>query len=420
LKRIVIFYEELVSTGGAERLAIEETKYFSEKVDTRLLTFKFNELVLSYAGGKLPSLSVIAEPGESSKADEYVRKGVPILKTLRRSLYLASALASLRPDIVVGVTWGGWLELFLASLFTRTPYVLHVHGTTFLFREGPAASIKYSVLHRSVFAELRAAVRGHSEFVSPKAPKGTKRLTLEVLSILDALAILRAKEVIVLSEMGKREVTKLYGRVPTKVTITAIPSCLPSPTSDVKKKLGIDGKRMIFTVGRVEKSKRVDVLIKAFAIISRSLVDVRLVIGGRGPEVPSLKRLALDLGVEDKVLFMGFIPEGELGAYYAGCDVFAFPGWADYVQTIYEALGYGSKVVCSSEIEVDNWMRSTNLVFGADPTPEEFAYAMKGALDAERVGLPPGRVPTWRDYAESVFKICERAARRDVKNTPKS
>ncbi len=77
---------------------------------------------------------------------------------------------------------------------------------------------------------------------------------------------------------------------------------------------------VIFTVGRHVYYKGFDVLIRAL----RS-VDADLWIGGRGPLTESLRQLARDTAVAERVRFLGFIPDEELVAYYDACDIFCMP-----------------------------------------------------------------------------------------------
>ncbi len=77
---------------------------------------------------------------------------------------------------------------------------------------------------------------------------------------------------------------------------------------------------LLFAVGRHVYYKGFDVLIRAMQD-----VDADLWIGGQGPLTTSLKRLAADAGVAQKIRFVGFIPDQLLRAYYEACDVFCMP-----------------------------------------------------------------------------------------------
>jgi rhamnosyl/mannosyltransferase len=77
---------------------------------------------------------------------------------------------------------------------------------------------------------------------------------------------------------------------------------------------------LILTVGRHVYYKGLDVLIRAMQDL-----DAELWIGGRGPLTKTLMQLARDLGLAERVKFVGFIPDPLLVAYYETCDVFCMP-----------------------------------------------------------------------------------------------
>ena len=77
---------------------------------------------------------------------------------------------------------------------------------------------------------------------------------------------------------------------------------------------------LIFSVGRHVYYKGLDVLIRAMQSL-----DAELWIGGRGPLTKSLKQLARDLSLAERVKFVGFIPDPLLVAYFETCDVFCMP-----------------------------------------------------------------------------------------------
>ncbi len=58
-------------------------------------------------------------------------------------------------------------------------------------------------------------------------------------------------------------------------------------------------------LGRLRKYKAVDVVLKAFVRVRAKIVNARLVIVGDGPELPALRRLATELGLDGAVTFTG-------------------------------------------------------------------------------------------------------------------
>ena len=81
-----------------------------------------------------------------------------------------------------------------------------------------------------------------------------------------------------------------------------------------------DGLPSVLCVGRVVTYKGVEFLIRALQGIK-----ARLWIVGAGPLQGSLKRLAQEEGIADRVEFLGQVSDQDLVAYYHACDVFVLP-----------------------------------------------------------------------------------------------
>ena len=87
------------------------------------------------------------------------------------------------------------------------------------------------------------------------------------------------------------------------------------------------GTPILLTVNYLHPRKRVDLIIDAVALLHRregsdASVLPRLCIVGDGPERALLERKARDLGIEDKVEFLGFLPDDDLPRYYWGATCY--------------------------------------------------------------------------------------------------
>lgn len=103
----------------------------------------------------------------------------------------------------------------------------------------------------------------------------------------------------------------------------------------------------VFFTGRLVYYKGVDVLLKAF----RRVKGCELFIAGTGELGDSLKAYASAHNMEDKVHFLGFLPDEQLRQAYADCDIFVLPSVAKseafgIVQI--EAMVYGKPVINTS------------------------------------------------------------------------
>lgn len=103
----------------------------------------------------------------------------------------------------------------------------------------------------------------------------------------------------------------------------------------------------IFSVSRQDPLKRVDLLIRAIAL-TRS--GVRAIIAGRGPQLESNMALARDLGVADRVDFLGFVDDDQLLDLYARCaGVYYAPFDEDYGYVTLEGFLSRKPVLTASD-----------------------------------------------------------------------
>jgi len=114
------------------------------------------------------------------------------------------------------------------------------------------------------------------------------------------------------------------------------------------------GSRVVLFVGKLSPKKGVEVLIRAAAMLKHKAADARFVIVGDGELRGELERLAVELGVDEVVSFIGAVPNRELGALYRAAWVVAVPSVQDergetegMPVVILEALASGTPVVAS-------------------------------------------------------------------------
>lgn len=116
----------------------------------------------------------------------------------------------------------------------------------------------------------------------------------------------------------------------------------------LKKRLQISPTRpVILFVGRLDKEKNIDIVVKAFSIILKS-IDAQLVIAGKGQEKTNLVKLSKKLGISQQVTFTGFIADKDLPALYQMANVFTIASIAE-LQSIatMEAMASGLPVVAA-------------------------------------------------------------------------
>jgi len=97
------------------------------------------------------------------------------------------------------------------------------------------------------------------------------------------------------------------------------------PSPEVRDRLGWTGRRVLLTVGRLQRRKGHDVLIGALPEIRERVANVHYAIVGDGEERAALEQQARSLGVGDTVQFLGEISDQELVDCYRQCDLFVLP-----------------------------------------------------------------------------------------------
>jgi glycosyltransferase involved in cell wall biosynthesis len=124
----------------------------------------------------------------------------------------------------------------------------------------------------------------------------------------------------------------------------------PPPAGEperVRRDLEIpDGTPIVFTLSRLAREKRIDVLLRAMReCLDRAGAGV-LVVGGTGPEAPALASLARELGIEKHVRFTGYLSASAVADHFLACDVFAFHStFETFGLVVAQAMSYGRAVV---------------------------------------------------------------------------
>ena len=95
--------------------------------------------------------------------------------------------------------------------------------------------------------------------------------------------------------------------------------------ADLRRSLQLEGKKVLLTVARLVKRKGIDVVIQALPAIKQSVPGITFVVVGNGPERQQLCALAVRLGVQDEVVFTGYVPDAALPCYYNLCDLYVMP-----------------------------------------------------------------------------------------------
>ncbi|OUL25661.1 group 1 glycosyl transferase [Nostoc sp. RF31YmG] len=119
---------------------------------------------------------------------------------------------------------------------------------------------------------------------------------------------------------------------------------------EARSKLGWpDNRQILFTSRRLVHRVGLDKLLQALAIIKPRIPDVWLAMAGRGHIQAALQQQAKELGLEDNVKFLGFLPDEQLPLAYQAADLTIMPSqsFEGFGLAIVESLACGTPVLCT-------------------------------------------------------------------------
>jgi L-malate glycosyltransferase len=213
-------------------------------------------------------------------------------------------------DIIDGQNWTTYYPTYLVAKKLRKPCVITYHETwvgEWVKNKGVITGLPYEIYERLLLKLKYDKIISVSEFTKRRlVAKGTKEKTIDVI----------------------------YNGINLE---------------DFDFACKKDKVPSVCYIGRLVKTKKVDVLIKAVALLKKDLPKIRCKIVGQGDERKNLEELAVKLGVKDNVTFLGFIKDTkEVRRILKSSMVFSLPSIAEgFGIVLLEAMASGTPYVCS-------------------------------------------------------------------------
>lgn len=158
----------------------------------------------------------------------------------------------------------------------------------------------------------------------------------------------KSRYLITPSKFVKRDVAKYCRIDPGKITVTyEAADKINAPAAPVKK---VTGKQFLLSVGRPAANKNLDRLVDAFNILAADRSDLYLVLAGKmNPEYKKLQAYAQRQTYGTRVIFPGFVSEGQLRWLYEKALVYVFPSLSEgFGLPGLEAMQYSLAVTSSN------------------------------------------------------------------------
>jgi len=159
--------------------------------------------------------------------------------------------------------------------------------------------------------------------------------------------------IICVSHSTKNDIIDRFGTSGEKIYVTHLGTDLSPPSKkDIKSTTEkydiLDSQFNILYVGNYDQRKNVDKIVRACRSIHQDFPELRLILAGSNPPKSTLNSIAGEF--HDKISYLGYVPDSELGSLYAAADVFMYPSeYEGFGLPIIEAMACGTPVITSNK-----------------------------------------------------------------------
>lgn len=229
---------------------------------------------------------------------------------------------------------------------TRLPWDLYTHS--------PRPDVFFSMTHYAPRFSPIPTVVAIMDLGFLQTPEQFTNKDFNQLKSWTNYSVRQAKRIIAISEFTKKDIVREYNIDPVTVTVThlAYDKQLFKPKRDEKvlAKYKISANYILF-LGSLRPSKNIEGLLRAFARLALNQLPVptQLVIAGKkGWLYDKIFKLVDELNLESRVVFTGFVAEGEVPVLMTHAQAFVMPSFYEgFGIPALEAMACGTPVVVS-------------------------------------------------------------------------
>lgn len=240
------------------------------------------------------------------------------------------------------------------------------------------------------------------------------------LTWMTRLACQRARRIITISDSSRQDVHRFFG-VPLARIDVVLPGVdsvyQPLAAADVaafRHEQGLDG-RIILHVGTLQPRKNIPVLIDAVAQLNDPTVKLVLV-GGKGWLYDEIFARVTALGLQQQVLFTGYVPDEALPLWYNAADLFVLPSlYEGFGMPAVEAMACGTPVIVADSSSLPEAVGTAGLRFApqsASALAECIGSVLfNSAMSAKmrRLGVQQAQHFSWEHAARETAVVYQKA-----------
>jgi glycosyltransferase involved in cell wall biosynthesis len=173
---------------------------------------------------------------------------------------------------------------------------------------------------------------------------------------------------------------------------------------ELKKKLGLEGKKVMLMMRIFRPEYGIEDFIKALPKVKAENPDARALMLGYGPIESELKKLAQDLGVDDYIVWTGYVPQREVVKYINISDIYVSTSLRDgSSSSLLESMACGLATVVSDIPGNMEWIEdSINGIVVKRSNPSSIASGLNRLLkdDGLRKAMSASNINKIKDKAD--------------------
>ncbi|MBT8606666.1 glycosyltransferase family 4 protein [Polynucleobacter paneuropaeus] len=339
MKKIAIVFPQFTVMGGAQRYILALADFFSGRgYSVKIYTIYFSPLFSEYVSKEIELITLFKNPlGRFFKNTLNPLYLIYMWRLSRKISDYDVLLTSIWPSVTIGfLTSKFYFNKVLLNICFEPNYLLH--------RYEPIPSTTLDFSHRSILAKFGFFL------MTP---------VLLLMSAFDKASMGLQTNILTLSKFVKKQVEDVYGISISKKTLPILFDYVDFNNFyfkemnyvHVRSKYGVnDNKRILFSVSRLEKTKKIDVIIEAINRLKDSESNILLLIGGVGSFRKTLERKVNELNLSKNVIFLGYLNDEDLLEVYNFSDIFIYAGNVETSGplTILEAMACKTPVICAA------------------------------------------------------------------------
>lgn len=256
-----------------------------------------------------------------------------------------------------------------------------------------------------------------------RAPETATPVLKAYLDRIVPRSVRRADHVLADSQATKNDLIELYGTPPDKISVLLsgvnpefAPVTDPAARKEACQRYNIPEHPYILSIGTVQPRKNYARLAQALAALGPEWQDVHLVIvGGRGWLDSPIYQTVADLGLNERIHFVGFARDEDLPAIYSAATGLAYPSlYEGFGFPVLEAMACGIPVVTSKVSSIPEVAGDAALL--VDPYDvDDLTDALRRLLadsqlrgDLVKRGFEQAARFTWAQAAQQLKNIYDR------------